>query len=145
MNNRLPEHDAELTLDRPGISMALSFDYESRAELQRRDERAEAYLRRVVALTGAKHKRDYCVLEVGKTRFIVLGSHITRVRDVTDSMCQCEHTCFYLPSQYMPVSEKIATALLQLKNNPALFDGWFARKAILKPDGQIFAHQPFFY
>lgn len=116
-------------------------------ELKLREQRADSYLRRVVALTGAEQKPEYCVLEVGKTRFIVLGSHVSRVRDATDPLCPCEHTCFYVPNQFMPVSEKIATALLQLKNNPALFDGWFAREAVFKPDGAVlsFAHseEPF--
>jgi hypothetical protein len=38
----------------------------------------------------------------------------------------------------MPKAEQIATALLQLKNNPALFDGWAARNGAFKPDGQLF-------
>jgi hypothetical protein len=39
----------------------------------------------------------------------------------------------------MPKAEQIATALLQLKNNPALFDGWAAQKSIaLKADGRVF-------
>jgi len=39
----------------------------------------------------------------------------------------------------MPKAEQIATALLQLKNNPALFDEWAAQKSLtFKADGQIF-------
>jgi hypothetical protein len=40
----------------------------------------------------------------------------------------------------MPKSEHIATALLQLKNNPALFDGWAAQNGVaFKADGQVFS------
>jgi hypothetical protein len=39
----------------------------------------------------------------------------------------------------MPKAEQIATALLQLKNNPALFDGWAAQNCLaFKADGQVF-------
>jgi hypothetical protein len=35
----------------------------------------------------------------------------------------------------MPPRERIATALLQLKNNPALFDGWVVKRDVFKADG----------
>jgi hypothetical protein len=39
----------------------------------------------------------------------------------------------------MPKAEEIATALLQLTNNPALFDKWAVQNGLaLKPDGQVF-------
>jgi hypothetical protein len=39
----------------------------------------------------------------------------------------------------MPKAEQIATALLQLKNNPALFDGWVARNHVaFKANGEVF-------
>jgi hypothetical protein len=41
----------------------------------------------------------------------------------------------------MPRAEEIATALLQLANNPALFDKWAVRNGLpLKADGQVFTH-----
>jgi hypothetical protein len=40
----------------------------------------------------------------------------------------------------MPKAEQIATALLQFKNNPALFDGWAAQNGLaFKADGQVFS------
>jgi hypothetical protein len=39
----------------------------------------------------------------------------------------------------MPKSEHIATALLQLANNPALFDKWAAQSGAFKADGQAFS------
>jgi hypothetical protein len=39
----------------------------------------------------------------------------------------------------MPKSEHIATALLQLTNNPALFDKWAAQNGAFKADGQAFS------
>src|SRR5260370_7346205 len=38
----------------------------------------------------------------------------------------------------MPKAEQIATALLQLRNNPALFDRWAAQSGAFKADGQVF-------
>ena len=38
----------------------------------------------------------------------------------------------------MPKAKQIVTALLQLKNNPALFDGWAAQTGAFKADGQVF-------
>ena len=39
----------------------------------------------------------------------------------------------------MPREEEIATVLLQLKNNPALFDKWVIRNGLaFKADGQVF-------
>jgi hypothetical protein len=59
------------------------------------------------------------------------------VQDVTNPKCGYEETCFYPAHKEMPKAEQIATALLQLKNNPALFDGWAARNGF-KADGQVF-------
>jgi len=60
------------------------------------------------------------------------------MRDVTDPKCEYEETCFYAAEKEMPKSEHIATALLQLKNNPALFDKWAAQSGAFKADGQAF-------
>jgi hypothetical protein len=39
----------------------------------------------------------------------------------------------------MPKAEQIATALLQLRNNPALFDRWAYQCGLsFKADGQVF-------
>jgi hypothetical protein len=51
-----------------------------------------------------------------------------------------EETCFYSGFQGMPKIEQIATALLQLWNNPQLFDRWSQQRDIaIKADGQVFA------
>jgi hypothetical protein len=39
----------------------------------------------------------------------------------------------------MPKAEQIATALLELANNPELFERWAARIGAVKADGQVFA------
>jgi hypothetical protein len=42
----------------------------------------------------------------------------------------------------MPKAEEIATALLQLANNPALFDKWAVRNGLaFKADGQVFSRE----
>jgi hypothetical protein len=105
-----------------------------------RKYRAQSYLRRVVALTGATQMGSGYAVDVGTTRFEVRDSNVRRLRDLTDPKCPYEETCFYLAHKEMPQAEQIATALLQLKNNPALFDGWAAQKSLaFKADGQVFA------
>ena len=99
---------------------------------------ATNYLQRVVALTRSKPTDDTFVLDVGTTRFWVRDRHVRRLRDLNDPTCEYEETCFYLPHKSMPSSEQIATVLLGLANNPALFDCWANRVGVVKADGQVF-------
>ncbi len=104
-----------------------------------RKDRAKGYLRRIAALTGATQMDDAYVLDVGKMRFHVRYRYVTRLRDMTDPECAYEETCFYPAQKEMPKAEQIATALLQLTNNPALFDKWAVRNGLaFKADGQVF-------
>jgi hypothetical protein len=57
---------------------------------------------------------------------------------MTDPGCAFEETCFYPVRKGMPKAEEIATVLLQLTNNPALFESWAARSGAFKADGQAF-------
>jgi hypothetical protein len=102
-------------------------------------DRAKTYLRRIVALTGATQMGNEYILDVGTTRFHVRDRYVRRMRDVTDPKCECEETCFYSTHKEMPKSEHIASALLQLKNKPALFDSWAAQNGAFKADGQAFS------
>jgi hypothetical protein len=105
-----------------------------------RQYRAQSYLRRVVALTGATQIGNCYVLDVGTTRFEVRDRNVRRMRDVTDPQGAYEETCFYPAQKEMPKAEQIATALLQLTNNPALFDKWaFQSGLAFKADGQVFS------
>jgi hypothetical protein len=105
-----------------------------------RKDRARTYLARVVALTGATQMGNGYDLTVGKTRFHVCYRYVRRLRDLTDPQGADEETCFYPAKKEMPKSEHIATALLQLKSNPALFDGWAAQNGVaFKADGQVFS------
>ena len=104
-----------------------------------RKDRAKTYLRRIVALTGARQKGTCYVLDVGKARFYVRNRYVSRIRDLNDPKCAHEETCFYPVHEGMPKAEEIATALLQLKNNPALFDRWAVRNGLpFKADGELF-------
>ena len=104
-----------------------------------RQYRAQSYLRRVVALTGAKQMGSGYVLDVGTTRFEVGDRYVRRLRDMADPKCAYEETCFYPAQKEMPKAEQIATALLQLTNNPALFDKWVFQSGVaFKADGQVF-------
>ena len=104
-----------------------------------RKDRAQTYLRRIVALTGATQTGGAFVLDVGTTRFYVRDRHVRRLRDVIAPACEYEETCFCLPHQGMPAAEQIATALLELRNNPAVFDQWAGRVGAVKADGQVFS------
>ena len=104
-----------------------------------RKDRAKAYLRRIVALTGAARMDGAYVLDVGKMRFSVDYRYVRRLRDLTDPQCAYEETCFYPVYKGMPKEEEIATALLQLTKNPALFDRWAAQSGAFKADGQAFS------
>jgi hypothetical protein len=104
-----------------------------------RKDHAKTYLRRIVALTGATQMGNRYVLDVGTTRFYVRDRYVGRMRDVTDPKCIYEETCFYSAHTEIPKSEHIATALLQLANNPELFDKWAAQSGAFKADGQAFS------
>jgi len=103
-----------------------------------RKDRAKRYLQRIAALTTATQVDDAYVLDLGKTRFHVGHRYVKRLRDTTDPECAYEETCFYPVHKGMPKAEEIATALLQLTNNPDLFDCWAAQSGAFKADGQAF-------
>jgi len=105
-----------------------------------RKDRAEAYLRRAAALTGATQSGHVYILDVGKTRFEVRYRFVARIKDLAEPPSSHQETCFYPMHKEMPRAEEIATALLQLANNPALFDKWAAQSGqAFKADGQVFA------
>ena len=127
-------------LDPIGLTLVAS-EFENRADGAdvERKYRAKRYLRRIVALTGAMQIDGGYALDVGTTRFKVRDGYVRRMQDVTNPKCGYEETCFYPAHKEMPKAEQIATALLQLKNNPALFDGWAAQNGLaFKADGQVF-------
>ena len=79
------------------------------------------------------------ILDVGNTRFHVRDRYVRRLRDSTNPKCGYDETCFYCVHKAMTREEEIATVLLQLRNNPALFDRWAAECGAYKADGQVFA------
>jgi len=107
--------------------------------LSDRRGRAKTYLRRIVALTGARRMDNHYILDVGNTRFHVLDRYVRRLRDSTDPQCGYDETCFYCVHKGMPREEEIAAVLLQLRSNPALFDRWAAQCGAYKADGHVFA------
>jgi len=129
-------------LEQAGVAVIAESRFENSSDgldpLDRKD-RAKTYLRRIVALTGATQMGNVYVLDVGKTRFHVRDRYVRRLRDMTDPECSYEETCFYPVHKGMPKAEEIATALLQLTNNPALFDKWAVQNGLaFKADGQVF-------
>jgi len=80
------------------------------------------------------------VIDVGKIRFQVRHRYVNRF-DFADPNTRRQETCFYPVHKEMPRAEEIATALLQLANNPDLFDKWAAQNGqAFKADGHVFAH-----
>jgi hypothetical protein len=99
----------------------------------------ETYLRRIVALTGATQMGNSYVLNVGKARFHVCDRNVRRMPDGVDPTWARRETCFHPAHQGMAEVEQIATVLLQLKNNPGLFDSWACKRELaFKADGQMF-------
>lgn len=108
--------------------------------LSPKEHAAASNLRRIIVLTGAKQAGDAYILDVGKERFSVRFRYVQR--DVIDPIHRHAETCFYPAGHDLPRSEQIAMALLQLKNNPALFDKWAAQKDVMfRADGQVFTNE----
>jgi hypothetical protein len=108
-----------------------------------KEQRAEAFLRRILALTGATKVDNTYVLNVGKVQFQVRDRFIRRLQDPQDPNSPYEETCFYLVHNGMPKVEEIATALLHLSNNPGLFDKWALQNGVpFKADGKAFDRCP---
>ena len=101
-------------------------------------DRAETYLRRIAVLTGATQVGSYYVLNVGQAQFYVRDRYVRRVPTTKNRTAERGETCFYPSHQDIPAVEKIATALLQLKDNPALFDKWAAQSGLFRADGELF-------
>ena len=100
-------------------------------------ERAERYLERIAALTGARQDDDGAYrLTIGRMRFLV-GYKFVRVISHRG-----ESTCFSVATDPdMPRAEVIASALLQLKNHPRLFEKWRERQGDkFKANGQLFGN-----
>ena len=103
------------------------------------EQRAETYLSRVVALTGATRMGSSYVLNVGEVRFHVRDGNVKRIPHGSHPTWARWETCFHPAQQDMPQDELIATVLLQLKNNPWIFDRWAMNRELpFKADGQIF-------
>jgi len=108
-----------------------------------KEQRAEAFLHRIMALTGATKVDGAYILNVGNVQFQLRDRFIRRLQDPNDPKAPYEETCFYLVHNGMPKVEEIATALLHLSNNPALFDKWALQNGVaFKADGKIFDRCP---
>lgn len=108
-----------------------------------REQRAEAFLRRILALTGATKVDTVYYLNVGKVQFQLRDRFIRRLQNPKDPKSPYEETCFYLVHNGMPKVEEIATAILHLSNNPGLFDKWALQNGVaFKADGKVFDRCP---
>jgi aspartate-semialdehyde dehydrogenase len=98
-------------------------------------QRAAKYLERIAALTGAKQDNDGSYrLTAGRRDFLV-DSRIVRVIS-----SRGQSTCFYVATdREIPSAEVVASALLELKNNPRLFEKWRDRRgSTFKANGKMF-------
>ena len=123
-----------------GVSAQEGFRMSSREILlSDRTLRAKTYLSRIVALTGGTPTDAGYLLDVGKTRFYVRDRFVRRMRDATNPECGYDETCFYCLNKAMPRAEETASVLLQLNNNPGLFDKWARQNGLaFKADGEEF-------
>ena len=83
-------------------------------------QRAAKYLRRIARLTGAKQVHgDSYRLKAGRRHFVVDSKFVRLISR------RAESTCFsVVTNPDMPSAEAVASALLQLNNNPGLFEKW---------------------
>ena len=98
-------------------------------------QRAAEYLKRVAALTGAEQLRGGSYwLRAGRRDFLV---DYKSVRVVSHRV---KSTCFSVATDPdMPSAEVVASALLQLKNNPGLFKKWRKQQgSAFKANGKMF-------
>src|SRR5258706_10884542 len=85
---------------------------------------AAKYLERIAALTGARQEYDGSYRLTAGGKEFVLDS-----RFVSDLSSRYKSTCFYIATdREIPSAEIIASALLELKNNPRLFEKWRERR-----------------
>jgi hypothetical protein len=83
-------------------------------------QRAAEYLKRVAALTEAKQVRGESYrLKAGRMLFLVDSKFVRLISRRGESTCFC-----VAADPDMPGAEAVASALLQLKNNPRLFEKW---------------------
>ena len=98
-------------------------------------QRAEEYLKRIAALTGAEQicGDSYCV-RAGRRNFLVDCKFVRLLSRHSKS------TCFSLARDPgIPRAEVVASALLHLKNNPKLFKKWRKQPGnTFKPNGKMF-------
>ncbi len=98
-------------------------------------QRAAKYLKRIAALTGAEQVRgDSYWLRAGRRNFLVAYQSVRVISGHGKS------TCFSVAANPdLPSAEVIASALLQLKNNPRLFKKWRKQPgSIFKANGKMF-------
>ena len=98
-------------------------------------QRATKYLKRIAALTGAKQVcGERYRLTAGRMHFLVDSKFVRLISPRSES------TCFSVAADPdMPSAEVVASALLQLKNNPRLFEKWREWRAhTFKANGEMF-------
>jgi len=98
-------------------------------------QRAAKYLKRVAALTGAEQVRGNSYwLRAGRRHFLVNSKFVRLI------FPRGESTCFSVAADPdMPGAEAVASALLQLKNNPKLFEKWRELQGYtFKANGRMF-------
>jgi len=101
-------------------------------------QRAAEYLKRVAALTGAEQVRgDSYWLRAGRRHFLVDSKFVRLISPRGQS------TCFSVAADPdRPGAEAVASALLQLKNNPRLFEKWRELQGYtFKANGRMFRNK----
>ena len=97
-------------------------------------QRAAEYLKRIARLTGAEHVYGESYrLRAGRRSFLVDYKFVRVISRRGGA------TCFSVAADPgMPSAEVVASALLQLKNNPKLFERWRQLQGYpFKADGKM--------
>ncbi len=100
-------------------------------------QRATKYLKRIAALTGAKEVcGESYRLKAGRMHFLVDSKFVRVISPRSES------TCFSVAADPdMPSAEVVASALLQLKHNPRLFEKWRQLPGyMIKANSDVFEH-----
>jgi hypothetical protein len=100
-------------------------------------QRAAKYLERIAVLTGAEQVRGHSYsLRAGRGAFLVDHKFVRVISHHGKS------TCFsVVTNPDIPRAEVVASALLQLKNNPRLFKKWRKQPgSTFKANGKMFRY-----
>jgi hypothetical protein len=100
------------------------------------DELADQNLRHLCAVTGASYSPDHSAwspvdsstypgpwvrIAINQCEYYISAGLVSKVKPHAGGR---QRTCYFVWQQKLPYAEVVASALLLLKNDPAIFDRW---------------------